>query len=148
MRECMDKPGFASGEGVREATEHDIRALESHMPWVQLNYEDGATKPNRGWQSDLCSDRESDEDCDEYPFFSSEQGGPLAVPEPHLEAIDSGDNRAQGGQYSGFRRLCGLRTGTPQPNSNSVGGSPFLAIPIPPSLNIDTWYGCKTPASA
>jgi hypothetical protein len=142
-QQCVQRRIFASGTDVAEATTHDLRALAHYSPWVQLNYELGSSKPGSGWQS--CPDQVAGQQCDEYPFFSSEQGGPLAVPEPHLEPIAAFDNLSQGGHYNAFRSLCGLQTGTPDPTGlgNSTGGTPFLGIPIPPEWDIPTLKLCN-----
>jgi hypothetical protein len=140
-QQCLDQAIFASGSDVAEATQHDIEALAVNPGWVKLNYELGSTKPGAGWQS--CPDKLPGQECDEYPFFATEQGGPLARPVPHRKAIDADDNGLQGVRYSSFRSTCSLQTGTPQVGGNSVGGTPFLGIPIPPSTGIPTWYGCR-----
>lgn len=81
--------------------------------------------------------------CDEFPFFSSEQGGPLATPTPHVQYIERIDNTRQGGFYSAFIRACELRTGTPQEGANSTGGTAFLVIPLMPALHIPTFWLCN-----
>jgi len=143
--ECENTPIFASGSDVPEATNHDIEALAGQPRWVLLNYEYGTTKPGRGWQQCAESYDITVEQCDEYPFFSTEQGGPLATPTPHVKVIDRMQNERQGGMYGQFAtNVCRLRTGTPQAGANSVGGDLFLGVPLPPGLGVPTWYGCKT----
>jgi hypothetical protein len=153
--ECKSTPIFASGSDVAEATTHDLDALDTWPLWVRLNYEYGTSKPGSEWYklaqwSDLyasagCAAKAGDEDCDEYPFFASEQGGPLAQPTPHLAPIDADDNRTQGGFYNGFRASCGLTTGTLQPEGNSRGGSAFLAVPLPVVFQRPTFWLCNAP---
>jgi hypothetical protein len=138
--QCSSQPIFASGSDVPEATTHDIEALATYPGWVLLNYEYGETKQGAGWQS--CPDQQPGQHCDEYPFFATEQGGPLARPLPHLKPIDATQNTSQGGMYRQFRSACDLTTGTPQVGANSIGGTRFLGIPVPPSLGVRTWYGC------
>lgn len=142
--ECRTTPIFASGSDVAEATAHDIVALSVYPPWVRLNRELGSTKPGNGWQNCPGIDT-SFQECDEYPFFATEQGGPLARPLPHLMAVDADDNGDQGILYSNFVIRCKLSTGIPQVGGNSVGGAPFLGTPIPPDAGIPTWFGCKAP---
>jgi hypothetical protein len=148
-QQCVDAPIFASGADVPEATNHDIEALATNPWWVRLNYEYGETKPGSGWQTGMCPDIQAGQECDEYPFFATEQGGPLARPLPDLKAIDATQNRSQGGMYNAFRQACGLKTGTLRVGGNSVGGTPFLGTPVPPAVGLPTWYGCRTrlPAS-
>jgi hypothetical protein len=150
---CESLPIFASGQSdVAAATNHDIAALNAHPQWVFLNYEAGSSKPNRQWYRNMpdCATASSTAspplDCDEYPFFSTEQGGSKAKVTPDLRVIDAAQNRKQGRLYGGavaedgapsFRVLCGLTTGTPpadRTQANSTGGTPFLGIPLPPEF--------------
>jgi len=144
---CRTMPIFFTGADVNSATTHDARQIFAYPAWVKLNYEYGTTKPGSGWQlrQDNCLADPPDEDmqCDEFPFFSSEQGGPLARPTPHVQWIQRIDNSRQGGFYSAFIRKCALTTGTPQENGNSTGGTAFLAIPLMPALHIPTFYLCN-----
>ncbi len=147
---CTSMPIFFPGADTNSATTHDARQIFLHPEWVQLNYEVGESggKRGSGWQNSQpgCRDVEHtrDEQCDEYPFFASEQGGPLARPTtPHVQYIDRIDNSRQGGFYSNFIRTCELRTGTPQTGLNSTGGTPFLVIPLMPALHIPTFYLCN-----
>jgi hypothetical protein len=95
---CFSLPIFASGSDVDEATEHDLRALDSvgYVPWLLLNREQSSTKPGSGWQSTggRCTPTEL-RACHEYPFFGTEQGGPLAYkrgPEPVIGLVLDADN--------------------------------------------------------
>ncbi len=131
---CRTLPIFASGADVPEATQHDLEALASQggAQWVQLNYE-GPNKPGDGWQRNRCDPQpiRPAQQCDEYPFFATLQGGANAVPTPHLKAIDRVQNGSQGGSYGNFVTGCGL-----------TNGDLFLGIPIHPSLGITTKRIC------
>jgi len=144
---CRSMPVFFTGADVNSATTHDARQIFAYPAWVKLNYEYGTTKPGSGWQlrqdNCLADPPEEDMQCDEFPFFSSEQGGPLARPTPHVQWIQRIDNSRQGGFYSAFIRKCALTTGTPQENANSTGGTAFLVIPLMPALHIPTFYLCN-----
>ena len=144
---CKTMPVFFTGADVNNATTHDAQQIFEHPEWIKLNYEYGRSKPSRGWYASRrpCVDGapEPDQDCDEFPFFASEQGGPLASPTPHLQFIDSVDNQRQGRKYRAFIRNCGLRTGTPQTGLNSTGGTPFLIVPLMPALHIPTFWLCS-----
>jgi hypothetical protein len=131
FRNCKQLPIFASGADVPQATNHDLEALTSHFSWVQLNYEFGQTKPGAGWQT--CPDIQPGQQCDEYPFFATLQGGPSAVPTPDLKAINSTQNMSQGGKYSAFSASC----------LNRETGRPFLGIPLPPAWEIPTLALCN-----
>jgi hypothetical protein len=133
-QECSSLPIFASGDDVPEATIHDLEALAFHYPWVRLNYEFGDTKPGAGWQT--CPDMQAGQQCDEYPFFATMQGGPSAVPTPHLKPINGSQNMSQGGKYGAFSGTCLARQ----------TGRPFLGIPLAPTLGIPTLALCNTPA--
>ncbi len=125
-QECSSTPIFASGRSdVGEATQHDTEALAQNPAWVQLNYRPSAENPSyEGWyRSDpVCTAKLSDQNCDEYPFYSTQQGGHLAVPRPSLKAINGPQNQLQGTRYRSFVAACGLQS-----------GDEFLAIPIPQS---------------
>jgi hypothetical protein len=146
---CTTMPIFFTGADVNSATTHDARQIFAHPEWIKLNYEVGASggKRGSGWQNtqDNCLDDPPEEDmqCDEFPFFASEQGGPLARSTPHVQYIERIDNSRQGGFYSAFIRKCELRTGTPQEGANSTGGTAFLVIPLMPALHIPTFSLCN-----
>jgi hypothetical protein len=140
--ECTRLPLFVSGSEVSEAALHDIHALRLQPQWLQLNREQSSTKSGSGWQSSQpeCQDNPDPalQACDEYPFFGTEQGGPLAVPRPDLRLIDRAQNSLQGTRYSSFISACKMKTGMggDSPISMSVRGDRFLAIPLPPQAGI------------
>lgn len=123
-QECSTRPIFMSGRAdVPEATQHDVEALMTNPAWVQLNYRPVAQGPSpRIWYDTdpVCRATPGGQNCDEYPFYSTEQGGGLAVPRPSLKVIDGPQNRHQGSLYSSFLKVCGLKS-----------GDPFLAVPVP-----------------
>lgn len=156
--DCANLPVFFSGSDVEEATEHDLEAIAGmnrvapHPEWVKLNYEYGAGKEryqNRNWYRSVspCDVRTipAGQQCDEYPFWASEQGGdPALVPPPHLRFIDSTDNQYQGSRFGSFVTSCGLRSGPPpESGGNARGGDVFLMIPVPPDLDIPTTWLCN-----
>jgi hypothetical protein len=144
--ECRSLPIFISGQDVREAADHDLEALgvtndpdllaNAHPAWVLLNYQPAADNPSyTGWYRYRAPCNEPtppDSDCDEYPFYSSLQGGHLAVPTPSLKYIDRTHNRRQGGKYSAFLTTC-----TVAPDEA------FLAIPVLPGVPADTMAVCN-----
>jgi hypothetical protein len=115
--------------------------------WVKLNYEaSGAKNGRRSWYESVAPcNRAGDagQQCDEFPFWASEQGGPLAPITPSLKYIDGDDNVLQGSRYGAFVTSCGLRTGTPQESANAVGGTAFLVVPIPSSAGIPSTWLCN-----
>jgi hypothetical protein len=143
--DCEKLPIFASGSDVPSATSHDLKALLAHPEWGELDYESVAAKEakmfegskvKRKWFNSVapCSSPppSESEQCDEYPFFATQQGGPLATPAPSLEYIDEEDNQEQGSKYGAFVTSCHLATRVH-----------FLAVPLPPSLGIPTTRLCN-----
>jgi hypothetical protein len=147
---CASLPVFVTGSTTPQATQHDLEAIAEWPLWSKLGYEEPqakATRTPRRWYSNdpACAGASSDEslDCDEFPFFSTEQGGPEATRRPDLRVIDAGDNRSQGASLSAFYTACAMQTGTPRSQGNSVGGDPFLLIPVPPDLGVPTIGLCN-----
>jgi hypothetical protein len=148
---CTTMPIFFTGADVNNATTHDAQQIFAHPEWVKLNYEYGTGKAavqNRYWytRERPCTDTPPDEEdqCDEYPFWASEQGGPLASPlTPHLQWVNGIDNVRQGSKYAGFISKCGLRSGTSSETANASGGTAFLVIPLMPALHIPTFSVCN-----
>jgi len=137
LEACRSLPIFITGADVAEATEHDIEAIVGNPQWVKLNYEYGRGKEayqNRNWyigQGACRADPDEGQQCDEYPFWASEQGGPAAFPTPSLRYIDARDNGLQGLRYGSFVTSCRLVSGDPPVSGNARGGSTFLVIPVP-----------------
>lgn len=154
-QDCVDRPIFASGRtDVFDATQHDEDALVFDWPlWVFQNYELGSAKSNQGWATGKCPGKLDTQDCDEFPFLATEQGGPLANPYPNLAGVDSTQNQLQGFLYGrnspvnggpSFRVKCNLQTGTPGgPGENSTGGTAFLLVPLPAEAEIPTLRICN-----
>jgi hypothetical protein len=134
---CTEMPIFASGDlDVPQATKHDLEALLHYPGWVKLNYEGSVGKPNRGWYRELpvCFEPGDTRHCDEFPFFSTQQGGGTAKPRPSLKLIDATQNRRQGGKLGSFYAACGVNVGV---------GKPFLNVPMPPGSNVPTLILCN-----
>jgi Deoxyribonuclease NucA/NucB len=134
---CTELPIFASGDlDVPEATKHDLEALLYYPPWVKLNYESSAGKTGQGWYTKLpvCEENSNLRHCDEFPFFSTEQGGGSAIPRPSLKLIDGVQNRRQGNRLGAFYSRCGVNIGS---------GHPFLNVPMPPGSNVETFFLCN-----
>ncbi|WP_139196365.1 MULTISPECIES: NucA/NucB deoxyribonuclease domain-containing protein [unclassified Curtobacterium] len=113
--ECKHRPIFVSGQedAVDEATNHDIDAMLTHPAWVLQDYRPAAENPSpRSWYSSspACQNQPAGNSCDEFPLYSTLQGGNTASPLPSLRSITSTDNSAQGGQYGSFVTKCHLNT--------------------------------------
>lgn len=121
--ECRNLPIFISGRDVREAADHDLESLAFNPGWVKLN-RDISGKPGSGWYTNTppcIRPTPTGKNCHEYPFFSTQQGGPSAQPTPRLKYVDGPQNQLQGTRLSQFYATCGV----------APGGDPFLAIPLP-----------------
>jgi len=103
-----------------------------------LNYESATDKevkvPDRKWfvgQGGCAGERPIGQQCDEYPFYATQQGGPGQTPPTSLEFINAGDNEEQGSRYGAFVVSCKMA-------ERSSTNYAFFAIPLPPSLEIPT----------
>lgn len=153
--DCETKPIFAPGYDVTEAAQHDFDVIWRAPRTVRLNAltreEKGNSGVLSGWYNrapydtpDLCpAPRPTSTDCDEYPFYSSREGGPDAggpgtlLPQ-QLRIIDRGQNQLEGRLLGAFYTVCGV-TDPPQ-------GSPqreYLVVPMPVQTQIPTTGYCK-----
>ena len=121
---CSAEPIFMSGQSdVPEATNHDLEALSQIPTWIELNRKlGGNSSPNWKDTDPICVAKVVGQNCDEYPFLSTTQGGGQVTPRPSLKAIDGVQNQLQGTKLGQFYGACGV-----------ADGDEFLAIPIPPS---------------
>lgn len=105
-----------------------------------LNYRARAAGGSTTWYAGepACADKQVGQACDEYPFFSTEQGGGSATPRPALKLIDGTQNSSQGSQYSGFLSKCHFDAAAPLPDRA------FLGIPIPPVPGASPSFGVPT----
>jgi hypothetical protein len=123
----------------RRPAKHDERALEENRRWLLLNYESRAEKRAKGvspkWyegKGGCEKPRPEGDSCDEYPFYSSEQGGPTAEVYPSIEWVNAVDNEVQGRRYGNFVVACKL-----------AKGALFAGVPLKPSLSIPTFFLCN-----
>jgi hypothetical protein len=143
--ECQRYPVFSSGSDVETATEHDLGAIKSWLPWTLLNYDErGQSKPGYGeWYKAFvpCIPGSYDgsvHHCDEFPFISTLQGGPepFGGRRPDLELINASDNSLQGSLL--FHRLynkCGFTVRVDNPE--------FLNVPLSPTGPVGTIGLCN-----
>lgn len=133
---CSTLPMFVSGNDVREATDHDLDAISIESSWFALSRDDTTNKQGEGWYSGVypCSSpTPAGKQCDEYPFFSSQQGGPNVPHLPDIKYISGRDNSVQGGKLRGFYSTCQV----------AKPGGPFLVVPIPKDLPVNTTSVCN-----
>jgi RHS repeat-associated protein len=83
------------------------------LPFILVRRSRNDVRPRRGKAG--CAGVLSDEDCDEYPYGSSMQGGNENFREGRvsLQAVPRGDNRTQGAKLGWFYRKSGLVRSTP-----------------------------------
>lgn len=132
---CQTTPIFSSGADVPEATDHDIAAQTLVPAWAMLHYEEASSKlGSRTWYESqpACQNPEPGQQCDEFPFWATLEGGGDADPLPSLQLIDGEDNERQGGLYGAFVAKCRLQT-----------GHTFLSVPLPPATGIPTTSLCN-----
>jgi len=140
FRDCKSVAIFSPGADVLEAADHDFEAIvgiadgSAHPEWVQLDYLTDLEKRttsgfSREWyKTDTvrCGPYPSSpQACDEYPFWTSLQGGPT-VPVPSLRMILGSDNSVEGLRNDGFAAVCGLKDAPIGSDERK-----YLVIPIP-----------------
>jgi len=129
---------------TKEATRHDQRAIGRVPEWMLLTRGPNAEAPDgsealaaRRWYRNLpeCRAAVKGQDCDEYPFYSTIQGGPErdGFPAGDIEPISAGDNRAQGAALNSFYQRCNVNNGVS-----------FLVLPID-SIFVPTVGFCVLP---
>lgn len=130
---CENTPIFSSGRSdVPQATDHDRAAIAAYSPWALLHYLPSSLQSgSQGWYSSqpacAAASAATSTSCDEYPFYSSMEGGPTAVPSVSLQVIDTGQNSLQGSRYSSFLTSCHMNS-----------GDAFISAPLPPSAPATT----------
>jgi RHS repeat-associated protein len=104
-------PVFMPGGDTPETTAHIVDALSSNAGWsVLTRAEHPDSTSNRRWyQGDSrCAGEVGDAlSCDEYPFYTSRQGGPGAS----LRLVPGWEQDKQGGFLSAFYGACGIGQG-------------------------------------
>ena len=144
-----------TGLELSAISDHDLDAVDptrstaiaqgAHPSWVFLNWENGAvgspkhTLQQRRWYTTTppCIEGSYDttiDDCDEYPFWSTEQGGAFGRPwKPSLRPLSYSQNRSQGAMVTAFGGACSMKTGptSAAATSNGAGGDAFIHVIIP-----------------
>ncbi|MBP1782111.1 hypothetical protein J3R08_001961 [Micromonospora sp. HB375] len=157
---CLSKPIlFPTAFDARGAARNDDAAIDANPPWVQLRYVNGSTeKPkvlkSRSWFMNApygqtsCPTTRPEDQCDEYPFYTSEEGGawdfftggensPLST---RLLMIPAAENRAEGSMVGAMysHQDCRMQTGTYEHIVGSPGyqnqlltsGTEYLTVPL------------------
>jgi hypothetical protein len=162
---CANLPIFFPGSNpnlpgqISPTTQHDWDAITgangadtSDPSWIQLNWVNQADRTKTPgypltWRSDdeRCDAMPTGDQCDEYPYFSSAQGGPAwfaGPPGASLRPVIGSDNGSQGSKYRWFADWCDLKSGGSDQATAAAEGSPFLVIPIPSAKAPPTFSTC------
>jgi hypothetical protein len=107
---CETEPIFITGDDTPEAFKHDLAPIAENPARVFLTHATSSEKPrpNPAWYNDdpICiSAHASGLDCDEFPFWSTEQGmdGLHQLGYPSLAGVTGiGDNCLQGQRLGTF----------------------------------------------
>jgi hypothetical protein len=151
--QCSTSPIYFAGTDTAAATDHDAAAIQGYPAWLKLTYVSNAEKSAAGitrriWKGyGNCQFQTSDQQCDEYPYFSTAQGYPTTTPTAligplSLAAIASADNQKQGTNLKNFyNNFC------PQiaASTNGSSGRNFLVIPLPRPLPSAYYCGITSP---
>lgn len=144
-RDCKTMPIFSPGVDIKEATQHDYDAIMGtqaqvgRTDWVQLDYLNSSETDltQRSWYEtdSRCGPYPSgSQACDEYPYWTSAQGGPGAS----LRMISGSDNSNEGIRLNGFVTVCLIK--------DAPMGSferKFLVIPLPGPVAPPTTGWCS-----
>lgn len=163
---CLTEPMLAvTTRDSGGAALNDAEAIERLPWWVHLNYTSSETRETwvlprnwftqRKWRPNACADspKNTGDECDEYPFFSSEFGGAFdpidgydSESSTRLRWVPSAENGAEGSQLSAMYRACSVKSslylGT---GSLATLGDPYLTIPVvdgDPATKPFTFYVC------
>lgn len=163
--DCGTLPIFAPGNDVRMPAQHDLDVISWTPSTVRLeaktNNEKARSGVRSGWYDvqkyyptpdnpsgcgptprPLGQDGQPQQ-CDEYPFYSSRQGGPLADGSlrPHqLQLVNAAQNRKEGGLLKGFYNVCGMTTVPAVPVKRQ-----YLVVPMPNGGPSTAWCGSARP---
>lgn len=125
------------------STAHYAAAITNNPAWIRLNWVNETDRDSngltRGWYaSTLCGGNPAgaNEQCDEYPFYSSAQSGPASFvgpPGASLLPLAASDNGSNGGRWRGANSnniACPSVSGGPI-KATATSGTSVLVIPLP-----------------
>ncbi|SCE80758.1 GDSL-like Lipase/Acylhydrolase family protein [Micromonospora coriariae] len=161
---CMTMPIlFPTSADAAGAANNDMEALKGHPSWVALHYVKGSEK-EKGWsrswmnlaatnQTTCPTPRPTGMQCDEFPFYTSEQGaawdrhlGENSPTSTRLRLVPTAENRAEGTMVGAMYTKCQMASGTYTalaPRVLTGNGQPYLTIPLVGTTNIPkTFYTC------
>lgn len=156
LHPCDRMPMFLPGEtDAGGAALNDAAAIASDRTKIVLQYVPGAERKPiirqaliddgqnfgnpRQWYLEYspCNQGyDADEECDEYPFFSSNRSGPPTTDTSlfgtRLEIVSAAENRLEGNAYGAFTQAC------PAVNARE----PFLVVPLVGAASAPTDWVC------
>lgn len=145
-------PGGKPGRG-EEAAVHDLDVIQAHPQLVEIEYISEVNKnQDRRWYRYLppCAGNVAARktDCDEYPFYTSIEGGRAAYDTYGAEVIrpiDHSDNFAEGIALNMMYQdeECHM---LPAPSQAAGGGTRYLVIPVP-EIDVPSFYLCPSGGS-
>ena len=123
---CLTKPLFFPGYDALQAAEHDADVIATVPAWFRLTYESGPDKEkvdgvDRDWYGATRYKNQCDEErakrgveCDEYPFYTTVEGGPgaYAVTTKAVAEVARDDNQKEGRALNRMQDdpACGMAT--------------------------------------
>lgn len=163
---CMTEPMLAvTTRDAGGAALNDAEAIERLPWWVRLNYTSSETREEwvlprdwftqRPWRPNACADTPKNvgDECDEYPFFSSEFGGAFdpidgynSESSTRLKWVPHLENRAEGSQLGAMYTACSVNSSLYSSSGTVMTlGDPYLTIPVvagDPATKPWTFYVC------
>ena len=138
---------YSSHRDQSEVTLHIESAIDGRPSWAVLEYRDRTNVRRNGWynRTTACQNRVpgSGQDCDEYPFFSTDKGyvrgsDPNGPGSPSTRLVDAGHNRSHGGSIGAFLGQC------PTVVAALSIRQPYLMVTLPaPQFNgIKSFWTC------
>ncbi|WP_433792051.1 GDSL-type esterase/lipase family protein [Actinoplanes sp. CA-252034] len=154
---CLTEPiVFPTAFDARAAARNDEAAIWANPPWVQLRYVNGEnekkkTLKDRAWFNQKkyaqtsCPLKRPQDQCDEYPFYTSELGGawdfwtggqhsPMST---RLLMIDKSENIVEGNMLGAMYSSCKVPTATYEDsivpgwkNQLLTNGGEYLTVPL------------------
>jgi hypothetical protein len=131
---------YFPGDDQAQIASHDAAAIASTPALAQLHYAKTAEKSDdptyhRSWANQYqCVGQSGGQRCDEYPFYSTDEGYPVANP-PFLKLVPAEQNAKQGTTLLAFYRTCPTL-------QNSDRGSPNRAFLVAPVIGVNTFGVC------
>ncbi len=150
--ECDTKTIFVPGRDAYGAAKNDQAAIAQGMPW-KLHWVKGPLNGlPENWRTNadqLCGQQQRpnpDDQCDEYPFYSTNEAGPANELNPQgglLAWVPEPENGREGDALSVMVRCPGFESGErPTPPSSGILGTAYLVVPLPDT--VDTTFICGT----